>query len=99
MSFFRTLQSFTRMFQRLFGMLVSALMIFFPVAHGSSTVRVCGEFMKFGSSLMRVLWHGSSILSGHFSLELFYFLDYTILNTHAEVIGPRAFEKLMNSDH
>jgi hypothetical protein len=30
------------------------------VARGSSTVRVRGEFVKFGSSLVRVVWHKGS---------------------------------------
>jgi hypothetical protein len=37
-------------------MLVSGLVIFFPVVRGGSTVRVCGEFVEFGSSLVRVVW-------------------------------------------
>ena len=61
MSIFRPLHGFTRMFQRLFGMLMSGLVIFFPVMRGGSTVRVCGEFMEFGSSLVRVIWHSVSI--------------------------------------
>jgi hypothetical protein len=31
-------------------MLVSGLVIFFPVVRGGSTVRVCGEFVVRGSS-------------------------------------------------
>ena len=57
MSFLQRLQSFIGMFQRLPGMLVSGLVIFFPVMHGGSTVRVCGLLVEFGSSLVRVLWH------------------------------------------
>ena len=38
-------------------MLVSGLVIFFPVVRGGSTVRVCGEFVEFRSSLVRVIWH------------------------------------------
>ena len=34
MSFLRQRESFIGMFQRLFGMLVSGLMIFFPVVRG-----------------------------------------------------------------
>jgi hypothetical protein len=57
MSFLRQLESFIGMFQRLFGMLVSGLMIFFPVVRGGSTVRMGGEFVEFRSSLVRVIWH------------------------------------------
>jgi hypothetical protein len=60
MSFLRPLRSFIRIFQRLFGKLVSGLVIFFPVVRGGSTVRVCGEFVEFGSSLVRLIWHSVS---------------------------------------
>lgn len=30
----------------------------FAVVRGSSTARVCGEFLEFGSSLVRLVWHG-----------------------------------------
>jgi hypothetical protein len=45
------------MLQRLFGMLVSGLVIFFPVVCGGGTVRVRGKFVELGSSLVRVIWH------------------------------------------
>jgi hypothetical protein len=38
-------------------MLVPGLVIFFPVVCGGGTVRVRGEFVEFGSSLVRVIWH------------------------------------------
>ena len=57
MSFLRRLESFIGVFKCLFGMLVSGLVIFFPVVHGGSAMRVAGEFVEFGSSLVRVLWH------------------------------------------
>jgi len=60
MGFLRPLESFIGMFQRLFGMLVSGLVIFFSVVRGGSTVGVCGEFVVFGSSLVRVVWHSVS---------------------------------------
>jgi hypothetical protein len=85
MSFLRALQSFTRMFQRLFGMLVSGQMVFLPVAHGGGTVRVRGEFMKFGSSLVGVFWHGFPNLGGLLSLEPSHFPFCPILNTRPEV--------------
>jgi hypothetical protein len=52
MSFLRCLESFVGMFKRLLGMLVSGLVIFFPVVYRSGAVRVCGEFVEFGSSLV-----------------------------------------------
>jgi len=60
MGFLRPLESFIGMFQRLFGMLVSGLVIFLAVVRGCSTVRVCGELVVFGSSLVRVIWHSVS---------------------------------------
>jgi hypothetical protein len=60
MSFLRPLESFIGMFQGLFGMFVSGLVIFFSVVRGGSTVRVCGEFVELGSSLVRVIWHNVS---------------------------------------
>jgi hypothetical protein len=33
-------------------MLVSSLVIFFPVMHGGNTVRMGSEFVEFGSSLV-----------------------------------------------
>jgi hypothetical protein len=64
MSFLRPLESFIGMLQCLFGMFVSSLVIFFPVVRGGSTVRVCGEFMELGSSLVRVIWHSVSYPRG-----------------------------------
>jgi hypothetical protein len=58
MGFLRPLESFMGIFQRLFRMFVSGLVIFFPVVSGGAPVCVCGEFVEFGSSLMRVIWHG-----------------------------------------
>jgi hypothetical protein len=57
MSFLRRLESFIGMFQSLLGMLVSGLVILFPVVRGGSTVRVCSEFVKFCSSYVRVIGH------------------------------------------
>jgi len=68
MSFLRCLESFIGIFKRLFGMLVSGLVIFFPVVYGGGTVRVCGEFVEFGSSLVRVLWHNIFHLRCHFRI-------------------------------
>jgi hypothetical protein len=52
------------MFQGLFGMLVASLVILFLVVRGGRAVGVSGEFMEFGGSLMRIVWHGSSYLPG-----------------------------------
>lgn len=52
MSFLRPLQSFTRMFQRLFGKLVAGQVIFFSMVHRGSPVGVRGELVKLGGSLM-----------------------------------------------
>jgi len=60
MRFLRPLESFIGMFHCLLGVFVSALVIFFPVVGGGSTMRVSGEFMEFGSSLVRVIWHSFS---------------------------------------
>jgi hypothetical protein len=57
MSFLRPLESFIGMFHCLLGMLMSGLVIFFPVMHGGGTVRVGGELVEFSSSLVRVIWH------------------------------------------
>jgi hypothetical protein len=66
MRFFGPLEGFIGMFQRLFGMLVSGLVIFFPVVRRGGTVRVCGEFVEFGGSLMRVIRHGVSLVPCQF---------------------------------
>src|ERR1700730_2720041 len=79
MSFLRPLESIIVLFQHLFGMLMSGLVIFFSMAYGGSTVRVCGEFMEFGSSLVRVIWHSLSVLGS--TLESFYFSGYPITDT------------------
>jgi hypothetical protein len=54
MRFLRPLESFIGVFQGLFGMLLCGLVVFFPVVCGSGTMRVCGEFVEFSSSLVRV---------------------------------------------
>ncbi len=62
MRFLRPLESFIGMFHRLLGMFVPGLMIFFPVVRGGSAVRVCGEFVEFGGSLVRFIWHRAPVL-------------------------------------
>jgi hypothetical protein len=71
MSFLRPLRSFIRIFQGLFGKLVSGLVIFLPVVRGGSTVRVCGEFVVFGSSLVRLIWHSVSHPGARSNLQNF----------------------------
>jgi hypothetical protein len=41
-------------------MLVSGQVIFFAVVHGGNAMRVGCEFMEFGGSLVRVIWHNVS---------------------------------------
>jgi hypothetical protein len=52
MGFLRPLESFVGMLQRLAGMLVSCLMILFPVVRGRGSMRVRGQLVKFSSSLV-----------------------------------------------
>ena len=47
---------------------MSGLVVFFSMVHSGGAVRVCREFMKFGSSLMCVIWH--SISSPQWLLQL-----------------------------
>ncbi len=56
----RPLVSFFGMFHGLPGMFVSGLVVSFRVVRRGDAVRVCGEFVEFGSSLMRVIWHSVS---------------------------------------
>jgi hypothetical protein len=84
MSFLRPLESFIGMFQCLFGMFMSGLVIFLPVVRGGSTVRVCGEFVELGRSLVRVIWHSVSYPRGdHSILELSLFPNCSILDIRA----------------
>jgi hypothetical protein len=80
MSFLRPLGSFIGVFQGLLGKLVSVQVVFFVVARGGGTVRVCGEFVEFGGPLVRVVWHGAS-LSVRGILESFDFPGCPIRDT------------------
>jgi len=60
MSFLRPLGSFIGVLQGLLGELVSGQVILFTMVRGGGTVCVCGEFVEFGSSLVRVVWHDVS---------------------------------------
>jgi hypothetical protein len=62
MGIFGPLHGFAGVLQRLSGMLVPGQVIFFSVVRGGSAVRVRGELVEFGSSLMRVVWHSVSQL-------------------------------------
>jgi hypothetical protein len=63
MSFLRPLEGFIGMLQRLLGMLLPSLVVFFPVVCGSGMVCVRGKFVELGGSLVRVIWHGISLVS------------------------------------
>jgi hypothetical protein len=71
--FLGPLESFIGMFQGLLGMLVPGLVIFFPMVRGGGTVRVRGEFVEFGSSLVRVDWHSAPIPDFRSIVESFHF--------------------------
>jgi len=60
MRFLRPLHGLIGMFHGLLGMFVPGLVIFFPVVRGGRTVRVRGEFVELGCSLVRVIWHNAS---------------------------------------
>ena len=55
MRFLRPLECFIGIFHGLPGVLVSGLMIFLPMVRRGGAVRVRGEFVKLGSSLVRVI--------------------------------------------
>ena len=88
MSFLRPLESFIGMFQRLFGMLLPGLVVFFPVVCGSRTVRMCCEFVELCGSLVRVIWH-AHFLSVGCILEPFHFLIRPLVDTYAVATSGR----------
>jgi hypothetical protein len=61
--FLRPLESLIGVFQGLVGILVSGLVIFFPMVRGGGTVRVRGQFVEFSNSLVRIVWHSVLILA------------------------------------
>src|SRR5580658_1490171 len=63
MSLFGPLESFPGMFQCLSGKLVPGEVIALAVGRHGSAVRVCGELVHFGSSLVRVILHSVSFRS------------------------------------
>lgn len=95
MSFLRPLESFIGMFQCLPGVLVSGLVIFFPVVRGGGAVCVCGVFVEFGSSLVRFIWHSFSHPRWPFSrnLQQFRFPSCSVVGvrcarTSGETLSP-----------
>ena len=50
---------------------MSGLVIFLTVVRGGSTVRVRGEFVVFGSSLVRLIWHSVSHPGARSNLQKF----------------------------
>jgi hypothetical protein len=70
MSFLRPLEGLISMLQRLLGMLVSGLVVFFSMVYSGSTMRVCSEFVKLGSSLMGFVWHSFAPPLGSLTLSL-----------------------------
>jgi hypothetical protein len=62
MSLLRQLERFAGMLQCLPGMFLTGLVIFFSMVRCGTAVRVGGKFMEFGSSLVRIVWHGSFLL-------------------------------------
>jgi hypothetical protein len=60
MRFLRPLNRFIGMLQGLPRKFVAGQVIFFPVMHGGSTVRVGRKFVKLSCSLVRIIWHSQS---------------------------------------
>ena len=57
MSFLRKLVGLGGVFQGLPGILVPGHMVFFAVVRGGNPVRVRGEIVELGGSLVHVFWH------------------------------------------
>jgi hypothetical protein len=73
-------------------MIESGLVIYFPVVRSGSTVRLCGEFVEFGSFFVRVNWHSVSNPWCPFHLVIFTFSKPF---NHAHSPRP-ATERLIN---
>src|SRR5437762_2271765 len=56
-SLLRVLESLSRVFQCLPRVLVSRLMILFPMMHGCGPVRMGGKVVVFSGSFVRITWH------------------------------------------
>ena len=67
------------MLHGLLGMLVPGLVIFFPVVRGGGAMRVRSKFVELRSSLVRIIWHGISAPRQCSILELFDFVNCSIL--------------------
>jgi len=93
MSFLCPMECFVGVFQCLFGMFVPALVIFLFVMSSGGTMCMGSEFMEFGSSLMRFIWHSVPPLG---SLNIFWPKAWgvTILASH---IHLQRFK--LDSDH
>jgi hypothetical protein len=76
MSFLRPLGSLIGVFQGLLGELVSGQVILFTMVRGGGTVRVCGEFVEFGRSLVGVAWHAVSLSSTYLRIISFSKLSH-----------------------
>jgi hypothetical protein len=63
MSLLRQLESLGGVFQSLSGMFMTREVIFFPVVHSGSAVRMGCEFVELGGSLVRIVWHAGSYLA------------------------------------
>jgi hypothetical protein len=82
MSFLRQLESFSSMFQRLPGMFLAGLVIFFSMMRRGRAVRVGGEFMELGGSLVRIVWHGIFFLLFKSILHPFTASNCSIMNIY-----------------
>jgi hypothetical protein len=82
MRLLRPLEGLLGVLQRLFRKLVPGQVIFLPVVRGGCAVRVRGEFVEFGSSLVRVIWHEFLPLD----FTAFYL---TMILSWMEMAGPR----------
>lgn len=71
MRLLRPLEGLLGVLQRLLRKLVPGQVIFFPVVRGGSAVRVRGEFVEFGSSLVRVIWHDFLPLVSYHNIKEF----------------------------
>jgi len=63
-------------FQGLLGKFVSGQVVLFTMVRGGRAVSVCGEFVEFGSSLVRVVWHAVFLSPTHFRIIPFSKLSH-----------------------
>jgi hypothetical protein len=93
-SFLRPTERFGGMFHRLPGMLLPGLVIFLAVMRGSGAMRVCGEFVEFGSSLVRLTWHSSPHPPCCSNLKPFRIPSCSIMDTRLDLARFRSFHQL-----